>query len=143
MDPWRRPWPRADLRVGDADRRAAVDELQRHYVEGRLSSEELSERVSQALAARTFGDLSNLLADLPSLDRPGQEQLPPGPQHHPEQWHTSFLSPSIMLLLVVISVIAVLWLATASGGRMVFPWPLLIWGFFFVGGRGRRGGRRF
>jgi hypothetical protein len=141
MDPWRRPWPRADLRVGDADRQAAVAELQQHYVEGRLSSEELSERVSHALSARTFADLSSLLADLPGLTPHGQDQLPPGPQRQPDQWRTSWLSPSIMLLLVVLSVIAVLFLATASGGRMVFPWPLLIWGFFFVGGRHR--GRRF
>jgi ABC-type Na+ efflux pump permease subunit len=142
MDPWRRPYPRADLRAGDADRQAVVDELQRHYVEGRLSSEELSERVSQALAARTFGDLSTLLSDLPSVVQPGQEQLPPGHQRQPEQWHTNWLSPSIVLLLIMISVLAVLWMTSVSGGRgVVFPWPLLIWGFFFF--RGGRRGRRF
>src|SRR5262252_3018000 len=47
-----RQWPRADLRVGDADRQRVVDELQRHYVAGRLTSEELGERVAQALSAR-------------------------------------------------------------------------------------------
>jgi hypothetical protein len=143
MDPWR-PWPRADLRVGDADRQAAVAELQRHYVDGRLTSEELSERVTQALAARTFGDLSTLMADLPAAQQqPGQAGLPPGQHRQPDHWNTDWLSPSIVILLIVISVLAVLWMASASGGRVVFPLPLLIWGFFFFGrpfrgGRGRR-----
>ena len=54
-----------DLRAGDEDRRRAVDALQRHYVEGRLSADELSERVSQATSARTLGELQTPLADLP------------------------------------------------------------------------------
>ena len=54
------------MRVGDADRQRVVAELQRHYVEGRLTSEELGERVDRALAARTEGDLAPLLEDLPA-----------------------------------------------------------------------------
>src|SRR5689334_5508924 len=61
-----RVWPRLDLRAGDEDRRQVVAELQRHYVEGRLSAEELGDRVSQAQNARTFGDLATVLSDLPS-----------------------------------------------------------------------------
>jgi len=35
----------AHVRAGDGDRRRVVAELQEHFVAGRLSSEELSERV--------------------------------------------------------------------------------------------------
>ena len=65
MDASGRAWPRAELRVGDADRRGAVAELQRHYVDGRLTTDELDERVAQALSARTFGELAIPLNDLP------------------------------------------------------------------------------
>ena len=62
-----RLWPRADLRVGDADRQKVVVELERHFIDGRLDSDELGERVAQSLAARTFGELAERLADLPVL----------------------------------------------------------------------------
>src|SRR4051794_29184071 len=58
--------PKSHMRVGDADRQRVVAELQRHYVEGRLTSDELGERVDRALAARTEGDLAPLLEDLPA-----------------------------------------------------------------------------
>src|SRR3984893_8105361 len=72
MDASGRLWPRAELRVGDADRQGVVVELQRHFVDGRLTSDELDERVAQALAARTFGDLAVPMADLPVLASPTQ-----------------------------------------------------------------------
>jgi hypothetical protein len=55
------------LRVSDANRHAVVVELQRHFIEGRLDSDELGERIEQSLAARTFGELAEKLADLPVL----------------------------------------------------------------------------
>lgn len=51
--------------VGDADREAAVDRLQRDFVEGRLTLEELQARTRLALEARTRGDLGEALLDLP------------------------------------------------------------------------------
>ncbi len=66
------------IRVDSEDRDRAVSALHTHYVAGRLTHDELEERVSQAHASRTRGDLASLLHDLPSLpaDRlPGA--LPP------------------------------------------------------------------
>lgn len=56
------------LRIGDAEREAAVDALNRHFAEGRLTSLEHDERTSLALEARTRADLDKLFADLPRLD---------------------------------------------------------------------------
>jgi hypothetical protein len=56
--------PRA-LRVSDFDRERAVDDLKAHAAAGRLSADELGERVAAAYGASTFGELADLMSDLP------------------------------------------------------------------------------
>ncbi len=53
------------LRVSDADRDRAAALLRDQFAAGRLTPEELDERLTAALRARTFGDLRRVLADLP------------------------------------------------------------------------------
>ena len=55
-----------ELRVSDAEREAAVVRLREAGGEGRLTLEELAERVEAADAARTRGELDALTADLPA-----------------------------------------------------------------------------
>jgi hypothetical protein len=55
-----------DLRVSDADRERSVVQLRDHSVAGRLTLEELSERIERAYAARTKGELAEVTADLPA-----------------------------------------------------------------------------
>ena len=57
---------RPELRVSDADREATVVRLREAGGEGRLTLEELAERVERADAARTRADLDALTADLPA-----------------------------------------------------------------------------
>jgi Domain of unknown function (DUF1707) len=66
--------PGAGLRVSDAERDAVAAELAEHLQAGRLQVDEFDERVSRAIAARTRGDLDELLSDLP---RPAASQPPP------------------------------------------------------------------
>lgn len=54
------------LRAADADRDAAAEVLRRAAAEGRISFDELDERISLAYAAKTFADLAALTSDLPS-----------------------------------------------------------------------------
>ncbi|HZR49505.1 MAG TPA: DUF1707 domain-containing protein [Streptosporangiaceae bacterium] len=56
----------ASLRVSDAERDVTLKQLQEHAAVGRLTLDELEERASQALAAKTRGDLAELTSDLPS-----------------------------------------------------------------------------
>ena len=56
---------RPELRVSDDDREATVARLRVAGGEGRLTLEELADRVELADAARTRGDLDALIADLP------------------------------------------------------------------------------
>ena len=53
------------IRVSDADRERVTARLREHFAEGRLSSEELDERIAAALSAKTAGELRRTLADLP------------------------------------------------------------------------------
>ncbi len=53
------------LRLGDAEREQASALLRDHYAEGRLDTEEYSERLDAVWAARTRADLRPVFADLP------------------------------------------------------------------------------
>jgi Domain of unknown function (DUF1707) len=64
-----------EMRVGDAEREAAAAELREHYASGRLTLDELNERVEAAFAAKTRADLNALMTDLPSA-RPGGSGSP-------------------------------------------------------------------
>jgi hypothetical protein len=52
--------------VGDPERDRAAHELQRHYREGRLTTDELAQRLETALRARDGAQLRVALKDLPA-----------------------------------------------------------------------------
>jgi len=56
-----------DLRVSDEQRDRAAQEIREHYAAGRLTDDELSERVQAVYSARTEQELRKLLSDLPKL----------------------------------------------------------------------------
>ena len=58
------------LRIGDAERDAAAADLGEHYVAGRLTLDELHERLGAVFSAKTYGQLSRVMGDLPGLRRP-------------------------------------------------------------------------
>ncbi|MFD9887378.1 DUF1707 domain-containing protein [Streptomyces alboflavus] len=64
--------PVAEQRVSHRDRDFAVEILRVAAGDGRLTGEELDERVEAALAARTASDLAELTADLPLEGMPPQ-----------------------------------------------------------------------
>jgi hypothetical protein len=59
-----------NVRIGDADREAVAAQLREHYADGRLTLEELNERLDQAFAAKTKADLNTVMRDLPQSARP-------------------------------------------------------------------------
>lgn len=58
------------LRVSDADRQRVCDFLRAAAGDGRLTIEELGERLDRTFAARTYRELADLTADLPNADQP-------------------------------------------------------------------------
>ncbi|HMR50289.1 MAG TPA: DUF1707 domain-containing protein [Arachnia sp.] len=65
------------IRIGDAERDDAVDQLREHAAAGRLTSEEFSDRMGKALEARTRGELALLFTDLPAVA--SADAPPPSP----------------------------------------------------------------
>ena len=57
---------RGPLRASDAEREQVAGALQAAFVQGRLTQEELSARVEQTYAAKTYADLAEVIADLPT-----------------------------------------------------------------------------
>ena len=72
-----------ELRVSDAEREEIVGRLRVAGGEGRLTLEELGERVELADAARTRGDLDALTADLPDT---GGRFMPVVEPQKPRNW---------------------------------------------------------
>jgi hypothetical protein len=75
------------MRVSDAEREAAAAELREHFASGRLTQDELDERLTTVFAAKTRADLNALFTDLPSsghgwasASAPGSGSFGPGPR---------------------------------------------------------------
>ena len=56
-----------NLRIGDAEREAAITALGEHFAAGRIDKDEYDERSTTAWAAKTAADLAPLFADLPNM----------------------------------------------------------------------------
>ena len=54
------------MRVSDAEREAAAAELREHFASGRLTQDEMDERLTTVFAAKTRADLNAVFTDLPS-----------------------------------------------------------------------------
>jgi uncharacterized membrane protein YccC len=116
-----------DLRASDADRDRTVEELRTHAADGRLTVEELEERVQRALASRTLGELEVLTRDLP--DRALPSPPPPARRRRSSRPATrTFLAVSVLLVAI--------WALTGAG--YFWPvWPIVGWGFFVIGPHNR------
>jgi hypothetical protein len=70
------------LRASDADREQIVEVLKTAFVQGRLTMDEFTLRVTQVFASRTYADLDALTADIPApvtraqLPKPAREPDP-------------------------------------------------------------------
>jgi Domain of unknown function (DUF1707) len=70
VSPAQEPGGRPELRASHADRDRVVEELRVAAGDGRLTAEELDERLEAALTARTYRELAVLTADLPAAGTP-------------------------------------------------------------------------
>ncbi|WP_081687080.1 DUF1707 SHOCT-like domain-containing protein [Glycomyces tenuis] len=73
------PSPDPSMRVSNAEREAIIAKLHAATEEGRLELDEFAERSRDAYAAKTYGDLEHLLADLP--DTTGRLAVPEAGSH--------------------------------------------------------------
>jgi hypothetical protein len=76
------------LRASDADRDRVAEVLRAAAADGRLSLDELDERLDRLYAAKTYGELESVVEDLPglaSVPRPGSSPLVAGRQNVPDR----------------------------------------------------------
>jgi hypothetical protein len=118
---------RSTLRASDADREQIAERLRRAAAEGRLLAEELEHRLGAAFAARTYGELDALVADLPD-DR----LAPVRPRSVvPARGPVGVLAIAL-LAAAVVAIVALLITGTLVAGAWIF------FGLWFFGCRGAR-----
>ena len=115
------------MRASDAEREAVTARLRDHYAEGRLTHDELDERVSAALSAKTFGELRTLTTDLP-----GPAPVPPRTAARPSwdgppPWRHRRRPPVPLFLLF-----GLLLVLASGGGWAVFGFFRLILVFWLA-----------
>lgn len=130
------------MRASDADRDRAASALREHHAVGRLTAEEFNERLDAAYAAKTMGDLEQLLSDLPAAD---SYQLPvpsgkapspvlPASAHPPAVGRGSPLWRAAWGCWASVSLICFLvWVLAGAHG---YPWPVWVagpWGVLLAG----------
>ncbi|MDD7942258.1 DUF1707 domain-containing protein [Actinomycetospora lutea] len=152
-----RPTGRAGLRVGDADRGAALDALGDHLAAGRLDIDEFGDRSALAAVAVHRADLEALFTDLPAPHPPLPDlPAPPAPSAPPAQRREARAAPVpphyhhhrpvpapvaglglAVLLLMMLPVVVVGAATTGSaGGLLILPLLFVVLGH---AGRARRG----
>ena len=157
-----------NIRVGDAEREAVAAQLREHYGDGRLTLDELNERLDQTFAAKTVSELGAVTTDLPRDSSPWApggglsagttgSKLTAGPQGDERRYDAWDSARGRMTAaaapLMAMVVIAGLWILVMFGGIFgpggrPFGIVLLVAVFAFIrkmfrGGRGGRGGRRW
>lgn len=106
--------PPSDLLVSDVERAHAVNELRRHYDTGRLTLEELEERLAQAQSARTEAQLRDALRQLPPSALPSVNR-------RDTRWR------SLASQYALVNVIAILiWLFSGAEGDFWPKWVLVV-----------------
>ena len=134
------------LRASDDDRDRTASLLREHHAAGRLTVEEFGERLDATYAAKTLGQLQELLADLPSIDlyrlpeqdmrRSQHEQVSqPAVQQHGRlspHWRAAWSSwASVSMVLFVI------WLISSASSHHLqglwFLWVAGPWGAVLLG----------
>lgn len=123
---------RDGMRAGDSERQAVADKLKSALDEGRLDLHEYDERVQQAYAAKTYGELDSLVTDLPGTI-PAQQsrvqpyQPPAAPQTGAEaaEVRQSGGRPFLASYGGVVAVCFVIWgISCLASGDFIYPWPL-------------------
>jgi len=123
--------PEPHLRAADTDRAAVATVLGEHMSAGRLTVDEYDDRLARAYGAKTYGELEEITADLPStapVPRPapaqGQVCSPMGAHggwdHDPQSWR-SWVTTSLIVLVI--------WAATSlATWEFLYFWPVWVIG---------------
>jgi len=91
------------LRLSDADREAAVDQLGEQYAVGRLTKDEFDERSDAVWSAKTRGDLAPVFVDLPASSKRTPARTGGRQPRRGRPWGFPFVA--VVFVLVAITVV--------------------------------------
>jgi uncharacterized integral membrane protein len=135
--------PQPHLRAADSDRAAVAEVLGKHMSAGRLTVAEYEERLAQAYAAKTYGELDELTADLPAPARssapapatspgpvPQQCSVPSPAQygHHPSPWGWDNAHSWRAWLSTALIVITIWAVTSLASWEFQYFWPVWVIG---------------
>jgi hypothetical protein len=83
-----------NLRAGDEDRERIAERLRKSHAEGRLDLAEFQQRLESCYDAKTFGQLSELVRDLPRQEEPSQGRSP-------RHWRLTPLLPLLVAFVLI------------------------------------------
>jgi len=116
------------IRASDEDRERTAAALGGHFAEGRLTLEEFQERLDRAYAAKTLGEMDDLMTDLPETDS-GRLPARPGANSPPERPAAEQVQPpagryfAVWQFWVAVTIgFFVVWLIGGGTGGPWFLW---------------------
>jgi len=115
------PWMNPAWLAASADRERAAGILRAGFAEGRLSQDELDDRVGRVYSARTYGELWILTADLPAgpfAPAHGTVAVIPEKSLRPASWR-----PAAALIITALIIFTLAALITAIVTRQAQPVP--------------------
>ena len=121
---------RDEMRAADADRHAVAEKLRAALDEGRLDLHEYDERLQQAYAAKTYGELDLLLTDLPGV---APVAVPPAgavaPAKQNERVTAQWLMRTWSSWLPAVTITTAIWLVSSlAAGDVLYFWPVWVAG---------------
>src|SRR4051794_5807323 len=135
--PWR--MGRDDMRASDADRQQMADRLRAALAEGRLDLSEYDDRLQRTYAAKTYGELKEVVADLPGAGlvaapvAGGPDGNPDIYAHATQRWLWNMWDNYFGTVALVVGIWFIV--ALSSGGHPGFFWPVWVagpWGLWLL-----------
>jgi hypothetical protein len=129
--------PDPHLLAADADRSAVVTRLDASLADGRLTLAEYEDRSARAHAARTYGELTELTADLPHpVPGPARSQSPScspvARAVYGSAWHGAWdrdLRTAWTGWATTAVIVVGIWLVSMlATGDLQYPWPVWVIG---------------
>lgn len=121
---------REEMRAADTDRQVVADRLKAALDEGRLDLHEYDDRLQQAYAAKTYGELEVLLTDLPVVRGDGPTGC--ARDHLTRRWLMHVWSGYVP----TVAITTLIWLISSiAASELLYFWPVWVagpWGLYLA-----------